>query len=118
MTVHTLDLRDLADEFDALSEELTAEGRFDDDESERRYMALTALIDEIGDLHEASDRDPTLIPEDEFEDYARELAEDIGAISPDAQWPVYCIDWSQAARDLAQDYSLVAFDNAYYYTRS
>lgn len=33
-------------------------------------------------------------------DYAQELAEDIGAISRDAQWPLYCIDWERAWREL------------------
>jgi antirestriction protein len=44
---------------------------------------------------------------DSEEDFAQQLAEDIGAIPADAQWPNNCIDWEQAARDLFMDgYSL------------
>jgi hypothetical protein len=35
----------------------------------------------------------SLIRDSYMEDYAQELAEDIGAISKDAQWPLNCIDW-------------------------
>ena len=40
-----------------------------------------------------------------FEDHARELADDIGAIDKDAKWPCSCIDWEEAADQLKQDYS-------------
>jgi antirestriction protein len=47
-----------------------------------------------------------------FEDYARDLAEDIGAISYELHnnWPLYCIDWERAARDLKMDYTSFTFD--------
>jgi hypothetical protein len=44
-------------------------------------------------------------------------AEDIGAIGSDASWPLYCIDWKQAARDLQMDYSAVEFMGQTYYVR-
>lgn len=59
-----------------------------------------------------------LIRDSYFEDYAQELAEDIGAINKDAQWPNNCIDWEKAARDLQYDYSLVSFDGIDYWIRS
>jgi hypothetical protein len=59
----------------------------------------------------------TLIRDSYFEDYARELAEDIGAVSVVAPWPTYCIDWERAARDLRMDYSSVEFDGVTYWTR-
>lgn len=34
------------------------------------------------------------------EDFAQELAEDLGVVPEDAGWPAYCIDWERAARDL------------------
>ena len=40
----------------------------------------------------------TLIRESYFETYARELAEDIGAINSEATWPNNCIDWKQRQR--------------------
>lgn len=52
-----------------------------------------------------------------FVDYAQELAEDIGAINVDASWPHTCIDWEQAARDLAMDYTIVTLLGHDYYVR-
>lgn len=59
----------------------------------------------------------TLIRDSYFEDYAQELAEDIGAINPDASWPNNCIDWERAARELRMDYTSVEFDDVTYWTR-
>jgi len=39
------------------------------------------------------------------EDFARQLAEDIGAINNNASWPNNCIDWEFAAKELMHDYS-------------
>jgi hypothetical protein len=52
-----------------------------------------------------------------FEDYAEELAEDIGAISRDASWPLNCIDWAAAADALKVDYMRVNFLGTTYYVR-
>ena len=59
----------------------------------------------------------TLVRDSYFVDYARELAEDIGAVPSDASWPAYCIDWDRAARDLQVDYSAVDFDGVTYWVR-
>lgn len=58
-----------------------------------------------------------LIHEDYFEEYARQLAEDIGAISKDAAWPNNHIDWEAAAEALKMDYTTAEFDGATYYFR-
>ena len=58
-----------------------------------------------------------MIAEDDFEEYAEELADSIGAIVSNAGWPNNCIDWKQAARELAQDYSEVEYQGRYYYWR-
>lgn len=60
----------------------------------------------------------TLIREDSFEDYARELAEDIGAIDRDASWPLSYIDWTAAADALKMDYSTVEIDGDDWYYRA
>lgn len=52
-----------------------------------------------------------------FQDYAQELAEDCGMIPEGLQWPVNCIDWEQAARDLEMDYTEIDFDGVAYQTR-
>lgn len=59
----------------------------------------------------------TLIRATYFEEYAQELAEDCGMISGGEQWPLNCIDWEQAARELAQDYTNVDFDGVEYLIR-
>lgn len=41
---------------------------------------------------------------DNDEDFAYSLAEDIGLLQDDVQWPYTCIDWEHAARDLMYDY--------------
>ena len=38
------------------------------------------------------------------EEFAQELAEELGAIDHDATWPMNCIDWKKAARELMYDY--------------
>ncbi|OZI20085.1 hypothetical protein CAL26_21255 [Bordetella genomosp. 9] len=59
----------------------------------------------------------TLIRDSYFEQYAEELAEDIGAVQRGAQWPNNCIDWAQAARELQQDYTQIDFDGVSYWVR-
>ncbi len=59
----------------------------------------------------------TLIRDTYFEDYAQELADDIGAVATDAVWPYTCIDWTQAARELQMDYTQVDFDGVAYWIR-
>jgi len=58
----------------------------------------------------------TLIPDDEFEDYARELAYDIGAISREAPWPQSCIDWEAAADALQVDFTSWEYDGRTYWS--
>lgn len=59
----------------------------------------------------------TFIRDSHFKDYAEELAEDVGAISKDAQWPLSFIDWDAAANALKQDYSTVDIDGTTYWYR-
>lgn len=60
----------------------------------------------------------TLINDDYFEDYARELADDIGAVKSDAGWPTMHIDWEAAAKSLQQDYTQVDFDGQTFWVRA
>lgn len=59
----------------------------------------------------------TLIRDSYFRDYAQELAEDIGAIAPDAPWPTRCIDWDEAAWELRMDYTSAEFNGVTYWAR-
>lgn len=46
------------------------------------------------------------------EDFAYEMANELGAIDKNANWPMTCIDWEQAARELMMDYNE---HNGYYF---
>ena len=85
-----------------------------DDEEKDELAEAKDLIDEIGKEAECG---VTLIHEADFEDYARELAEDIGAIGRSLEWPAYCIDWEWAARELKMDYSEIEYKGETYYYR-
>jgi len=59
----------------------------------------------------------TLIRDSYFQEYAEQLADDIGAIDKSAGWPLTCIDWEQAAQELQSDYTAIDFDGVTYWTR-
>jgi hypothetical protein len=89
---------------------------------EPELSALRDFLDQMrgygGDHQWEGDWYPvTLVRESYFTDYAQELAEDIGAISRDAQWPLACIDWDKAADELKMDYTGAEFDGVTYYFR-
>lgn len=108
--------------------EIPAENKVNPNTSEWYAYLTIKEIAEIEDFCDEAGIDPggkydwddigPMIPEYDFEDYAQELAEDIGAISSDHSWPNYCIDWSYAARELAYDYSLVTWRGVDYYVRA
>lgn len=90
--------------------------REDLDDLAQEREALESLRDEF-DTRDFEDG-ITLISEADFENYARELAEDIGAYDPDAGWPNGYIDWERAARDLRIDYTAVEFHGVTYWGRA
>ena len=59
----------------------------------------------------------TLIRDSYFEEYAQELAEDIGATDKEQRWPLNHIDWNAAAEELQGDYTSVEFDGVTYWIR-
>lgn len=112
-----LDVRDLTTRFEELEDLETP----DEDEQEERTK-LDALLGDMrgygGDHQWRGDWYPiTLIADESFEEYAQDLAEDIGAIQRDAQWPNNHIDWKAAAEALQQDYSSVEYDGTTYWYR-
>jgi hypothetical protein len=115
--IDTRDLDKELNELESLDDSLDPDGidgGWLDVEDQERLVALRELRHEIGDEWEYG---ATLIPEDEFQDYAHELAEELGAIDDNAAWPYSCIDWEQAANELSQDYTSVTFDGTDYYVR-
>lgn len=83
----------------------------------KEYEALHKLAEEAESYAADWRHGEALIRDSYFEDYARELAEDIGAISHDYSWPASHIDWSAAANALRQDYTSVDFDGVTYWIR-
>jgi hypothetical protein len=86
-------------------------------ENSRELRALISLKEEgegCGDWRYGE----ALIRESYFVEYAKQLAEDIGAISGKETWPLACLDWEQAADELKQDYTELDFDGVSYYIRS
>ena len=59
----------------------------------------------------------TLIRDSYFEDHARELADEIGAVKADASWPNNFIDWDAAANALKMDYTSTEIDGVTYWYR-
>lgn len=80
-------------------------------------MMLKAVADDASDYVDDWQYGATLIRDSYFREYAMELAEEIGAINPDAGWPGNCIDWDQAARELRMDYTSVDFAGVTYWVR-
>jgi hypothetical protein len=101
---------DLIDSRDIIERVAELDARIDDDDNplnEGETDELAELRGVIVDWCEVSDWSygKTFIADDYFEDYARELADDIGAIDRDAIWPLTYIDWVAAADALKQDYT-------------
>jgi antirestriction protein len=113
-----IDSRDLIELRDAIRDMLSAEDDALEAEEREEMAAAIIAIDELeAEVGGKWNYGAGLIREDTFEDYARELAEDIGAVTGDESWPATCIDWERAARELAMDYGLVTFLGTDYYVR-
>lgn len=76
---------------------------------------LKAFAEEGADNISYWENGATLVRDTYFEDYAQELADDIGANIDDVKWPLTCIDWTQAAKELQYDYSVATFDGVDYW---
>ena len=100
----------------AIGHARTALAEWDADDG-KELAILKALADEASGYAADWQHGETLIRDSYFKDYAQELADDIGAIDNNASWPLTCIDWDQAARELRMDYSAVDFDGVTYWIR-
>ena len=83
--------------------------RFMAEDDKAEYAKLKAIEEECEGYPDWQ-YGTTFIRDSFFEDYARELAEDIGAIDRDQSWPNSYIDWGAAARALQMDYTSVEID--------
>jgi hypothetical protein len=93
-----------------------------DEEEQAEIDKLKELLDDLlghgGDEQWRGNWYPvTMIRDSYFQEYAEEMADDIGAIDRNATWPCNCIDWERAAEELQIDYSSVEFDGETYWYR-
>ena len=112
-----VDIRDMIERYEELEDD---ESLNEEDTAERD--ALKELLDDLrsngGETPWRGDWYPvTLIRDDLFMEYAKELAEDIGAIVCATLWPCTCIDWEKAVQELQADYSSVEYDGDTYWYR-
>jgi hypothetical protein len=90
-----------------------------EDEAEAAELrALKALATEAEGYAADWHHGETLIRDSYFEEYARDLAEDIhGREALSGAWPFGCIDWQEAAEQLQQDYTSVDFGGVTFWIR-
>lgn len=125
-TADVIDVRDIIARVEELEPiAITVAGESDDpltEDETQEYTALSALLADLagngGDEQWRGDWYPvTLIRDSYFKEYAQELAEEIGAIQANAQWPCRCIDWDKAAWELRMDYTSAEYDGVTYWYR-
>lgn len=119
------DLRDLAEELKDLATRayetrFAFKGEGLDEAEEERLADLRSLDEQLhGGIAKYSENEVLLIEADRFEDYARELAEDLGVIDGRHNaWPTNFIDWEAAAASLRQDYTEVTFEGEKHLVRT
>ena len=84
----------------------------------RHAFIEDGLATDADSFAEYAEDEPDLIEANSFVAYAQELAEDVGAVPDDAEWPLRHIDWERAARELLYDYTAVDLDGDRYYVRT
>jgi hypothetical protein len=113
-----IDLRDIIARVEELEEYEEDGGEADASELRQLRRWLAECVGNGGDEQWRGDWYPiTLIRDSYFENYAVELADDLGVNPPGVSWPFTCIDWEKAARELQVDYTAVDFDGVTYWVR-
>ncbi len=84
---------------------------------ESHQYEAEALAD--ADVLEDFDENEPVVPEDEWESYVYDLIQElVPAYLRMADWPWNCLNYDQAANDLAADYTSVELSDGSYYVRS
>lgn len=115
-----LELRDERDEYNEKMGSPDAWGGVPDGEPEELAM-LEGILSELagygGDEEFEGDWYPVeLVADRYFQEYTQNLAEDSGMVDTNARWPMNCIDWEQAARELQMDYTpIIIYGTTYWY---
>ena len=118
-----IDSRDVIERIDELesqamnAEDEPGEGWELDDDEKEELKVLKKFAEEAEGYSPDWNYGATLIHEDHFTEYAKRLAEDIGAVGAEDRWPGNHVDWEAAANELLIDYTAVEFDGVTYYVR-
>lgn len=131
LSVDVIDVRDiiarvleLRDERDEYNEKMGSPDAWDgvpDGDPEELAM-LEDILSELagygGDEEFEGDWYPLgLVADSYFQEYTQNLAEECGMVDTNARWPMTCIDWEQAARELQMDYSNILIHGSTYWYR-
>lgn len=108
---------DIIDSRDVIARIAELEDEERDEDEEAEYVALVAFAEDGENYIADWTYGEALIRDSYFEEYAEQLAEDIGAIDGNASWPLTFIDWSAAADALQEDYTALDFDGVTYWGR-
>ena len=116
MSTSDFSTRDMFDsrEIDERIDEIESNDDADDADEAEELDALVAFRDDC-----RSSEWPygiTFIAKSYFEEYAQELAEDLGMVDRENSMSSY-IDWAAWARDCQMDYSSVVLDDCMFYFR-
>lgn len=121
-------LGELEGEYEDFKDELENSSLSDEEMNELNKDILdweNAYLDEMKELQNLMDQlenhvefsyGITLIPENEFEDYVQNYAEDIGAFDNNNHWIV--VDWEATADNLRSDFNEVEYENETYLYRA
>lgn len=120
-----IDVRDIIARFEELREESVDDDGNQltlDDADAEAFTVMGELLNDMkgygGDEQWEGDWYPiTLIRDSYFVTYAQEFADDMGLFNTTMDWPLSCIDWNQAARELQIDYTSVEYDGITYWYR-
>lgn len=123
LTADIIDIRDIISRIEEIELDLTGDEFPTDEEIAllEEHKTLTAIMEELkgngGDEQWRGDWYPLqLIADIAFEDYARELCEEIGDIP--AELPHYIVvDWSRTADNIRMDYTSVEIEGCTYWYR-
>ena len=106
-------IEDLEGDKEIAAEALEEEGRassaiFFDEDDAAELAALQSLAEDGEGYGEDWHHGATLILDSYFEEYARDYADGIGAVSSElVSWPGNHVDWKEAAAELQQDYTAI-----------
>ena len=98
-----------------LDNDARTEGLALDDYEREELTTLRALSDEGRSIFPDWTHGVSLVRDSYFTEYTQELAEDIGAIGPNRQWPFHYIDWDAAADALRMDFTSIEIEGSTYW---